>query len=147
VNEFIYHLYTRLRTTSNYSATTNLHNSQITKESAKPFPACSVFTSRSLATAFKSGDSSASRAHVLSSQPSLHNSLKRLSCPNCLQDNSSERTTQKHPVSNSTSIVARRFIAAGTCLTVYRYLETYLVYSPISRSSHSNGTTRYNMNK
>jgi hypothetical protein len=35
---------------------------------AKPFLACRVFTSRSLATASNSGDSSASRAEVLSSQ-------------------------------------------------------------------------------
>jgi hypothetical protein len=48
---FIDHLYTRLGTTSNYSATANLHNSQITSAPAKPFPACCVFTSRSLVTA------------------------------------------------------------------------------------------------
>jgi hypothetical protein len=36
--------------------------------------------------------------------------------PSCLQDNSLARTTWKRPVSNSTSIVERRFVAAGTCL-------------------------------
>jgi hypothetical protein len=41
----------RLIGTSNYSATANLHNSQITTATAKPFPACCVFTSRSLAKA------------------------------------------------------------------------------------------------
>jgi hypothetical protein len=61
--------------TSNYSATANLHNSQITTEHFKPFPACCVFTSRSLATAANSGDSSASRAHFLYSQPLLQNAL------------------------------------------------------------------------
>jgi hypothetical protein len=39
--------------------------SKITTAPAKPFPACCVFNSRSLATDTKSGDSSASRAQVL----------------------------------------------------------------------------------
>jgi hypothetical protein len=60
--------------TSNYSTTANLHNSQITTAPAKPFPAWCVFTSRSLETASNSGDSSASRAHLLSSQPPVHKS-------------------------------------------------------------------------
>jgi hypothetical protein len=67
-NGFIDHLYAQLRTTSSYSATTNLHNSQITTAPAKPFPACIVFTSRSLTVASNSGDSSASHPQVLSSQ-------------------------------------------------------------------------------
>jgi hypothetical protein len=37
VNGFIDHLYTRLGTTSNYSATTNLDTLQITIAAAKPF--------------------------------------------------------------------------------------------------------------
>jgi hypothetical protein len=41
---------------------------------AKPIAACCVFASRSLATAYKSGDSSASRVQVFSSQASVHNS-------------------------------------------------------------------------
>jgi hypothetical protein len=52
--------YTPLGTTSNYSASANLHNSQITAAPAKPFAACYVFTSCSLATASNSGDFSAS---------------------------------------------------------------------------------------
>jgi hypothetical protein len=48
--------------TSNYSAIANLHTLQITIAPAKPFPACCVLTSRSLAMASKSGVSSASRA-------------------------------------------------------------------------------------
>jgi hypothetical protein len=67
--------YTRHGTTSSYSATANLNNSQITAAPAKPFPACYVFTSRSLATAANSGDSSASRAQDLFSQPPVQNSL------------------------------------------------------------------------
>jgi hypothetical protein len=65
VTRFIDHLYTRPGTTSDYSATTNLHNSQITTAPAKPFLACCVFTSRSLATASNNVDSSASRAHAI----------------------------------------------------------------------------------
>jgi hypothetical protein len=141
VNGFIDHLYTPFGTSSNYSATANLHNPQITTASANPFPACCVVIIRSLATASNSRDSSASRAQVFSSQTPVKNSLSRL---NCLQDNSSARTTQKHAVSNSTSIVARRFIAAGTCLSS-RCLETSLVYLLISRSLHSNGSAHYNI--
>jgi hypothetical protein len=56
--------HTRLGTTSSYSATANLYSSQITKATAKSFPACCVFISRSPATASNSGDSSASRPQV-----------------------------------------------------------------------------------
>jgi hypothetical protein len=37
VNGFIHHLYAQLGTTSHYSATADLHNSQITMAPAKPF--------------------------------------------------------------------------------------------------------------
>jgi hypothetical protein len=57
---FIAHLCTRLVSTSNYSATANLHNSQITTAPAKLFPAYCVFI----------GGSSAACAQVLSSQAS-----------------------------------------------------------------------------
>jgi hypothetical protein len=50
-------------------------SSTIYKSPTKPFPACCVFTSRSLATASNSGGSLASRAQVLSSQPSVQNCL------------------------------------------------------------------------
>jgi hypothetical protein len=70
------HLYTRLRTTSSYSAVADLHTLQITTAPAKPFPACCVFNSHSLATASNSGDPSASHAHVLSSQPPVQNSTE-----------------------------------------------------------------------
>jgi hypothetical protein len=66
IGEWIYWpLFTPLGTTSNYSATANLHNSQITAAPAKLFPACYIFNSSSLATASNSGNSSASRAHVV----------------------------------------------------------------------------------
>jgi hypothetical protein len=63
--DLLTHLYTPLGTTSNYSATANLHNSQITTAPTKPFPACCVFNSRSLASGSNSGDFSVSRAHVI----------------------------------------------------------------------------------
>jgi hypothetical protein len=68
-------LYTLLETKSNYSAIANHHNSQFTTAPAKPFPACCVFTSRSLATASNSVDSSASRAQVLPSPTLVQNCL------------------------------------------------------------------------
>jgi hypothetical protein len=69
VNGFIDHLYTRLGTSSSYSATANLHKSP--QHSLSLFQPA-VFTSRSLATASHSGDSS--RAQFLSSQPLVKNS-------------------------------------------------------------------------
>jgi hypothetical protein len=69
------HTHTRLETTRNYSATAYLHNLQIITAPAKSFPACCVFTSHSQAMAFNSGDSSALRAQVVSSQPPIRKSL------------------------------------------------------------------------
>jgi hypothetical protein len=73
VNGFIDHLYTRLVITSNYSATINIHNSQITTALAKHFAACCLFTSRSLETASNSAGTSTSRAQILSSQTPVQN--------------------------------------------------------------------------
>jgi hypothetical protein len=56
-----------LISTSNYSATAYLRNSQLTTAPAKPFPACCI-TNRSPATASNSRDSSALRDQVLSSR-------------------------------------------------------------------------------
>jgi hypothetical protein len=50
----------------------NIHNSQITTALTKPFPSGCVLSSRTLATAYNSGDSSALRTQVLSSQPLLN---------------------------------------------------------------------------
>jgi hypothetical protein len=66
--DLLTHLYIPLGTAGNYSATANLHNSQITTATAKPSPACSVFNSRSLASASNSEDSLASRAHVITAR-------------------------------------------------------------------------------
>jgi hypothetical protein len=72
--DWILHILTQIGITSNYNATANLHNSQITTAPAKLFPAFCVFTSSSLATASNSEDSSVSRPQVLSSQPPVQNS-------------------------------------------------------------------------
>jgi hypothetical protein len=80
VNGFIDHLKTRLRNTNNYRATSNLHNSRITIALAKPFPACCVLISHSLATASNNGDSSALRAQFLSSQIPVQNSTDFVFC-------------------------------------------------------------------
>jgi hypothetical protein len=76
VVSFINHFYTPLLTTSNYSAVANPQTLQTTTAPAKSFPDCCVLTSRSLATASNSGDSSASRAQVLLSQPPVQNSCQ-----------------------------------------------------------------------
>jgi hypothetical protein len=76
VNRFIDRLYTRLISTSNYSATADIHNSQITTALAKLFPACYVYIDRSLATAANSRDSSTSRVQAFSSQPPVQNSTE-----------------------------------------------------------------------
>jgi hypothetical protein len=76
VNGVADHLYIQLRTTSSYSATAHLYNSQITTAPAKPFFQPAIFTNHSLAMASNSGDSSASSAQVFSSQPPMQNSTE-----------------------------------------------------------------------
>jgi hypothetical protein len=71
--------YTQLGTTSNYSTTANLHNSQISTTPAMPFSACCDFTSCSQATASNSGDFSASLSQVLSTIDSLAETAFQLS--------------------------------------------------------------------
>jgi hypothetical protein len=63
-------------TTRNYSDTADLHTLQFTTAPAKPFPACCVFNSNSLATASNSGDYSASRGQILLTQPPVQNSCQ-----------------------------------------------------------------------
>jgi hypothetical protein len=75
VNGFIDRLYTRLGSTSTYSATAKLHIHKSPQHTLSPFPACCVFTSRSLATAYNSGDSSASRSQIISERQLPSNCL------------------------------------------------------------------------
>jgi hypothetical protein len=96
---------------------TKLHNSHIIRVLAKPFAACSIFTSRFLATICNNVDSLILRlrfSHRILSYRTLLNWLFNRS-PRCLHDSSSARTTQKHPVSNNNSIFECVFVAAGTC--------------------------------
>jgi hypothetical protein len=116
---FIDHLYTRLGTTSDYSATTSFHNSQITTA------ACCVFSIRSLVTASNSEDSSASALKASlngGSHPNLFQLLQltlffrlplknSLGCLNCLPYNSSARPAQTTPF-----ILVCVPVTAGTCL-------------------------------
>jgi hypothetical protein len=87
-------LYSRLGTTSNYSATANRHDSQITTAYAKSFPACCVFTSRYLVTVSNSGDSSAS---------ALKSSLNGGSLPTALFFTVKVKVTLRLTVSQSVS--------------------------------------------
>jgi hypothetical protein len=82
--------------------TTHTHDSELqaitaspltTTAPSKPFPACYVFIDRFLAKASNSGDFSASRAHVLSSQPHVQNSSELSSTNFALAYNISTRTT------------------------------------------------------
>jgi hypothetical protein len=50
----------------------------------------------------------------------------------------------ENPAFNNTSIVACVFVSSGTCL-VNRCLETAVVYPPITRTLHSNGSTHHNV--
>jgi hypothetical protein len=61
--DLLTNLYTRLRSTGNYSAT------------AETFPACFVFNSRSLTTASNNGDSSVSRAQITAFRAELNSQL------------------------------------------------------------------------
>jgi hypothetical protein len=125
-----------------YGATANLHNSQITTAHAKPFRVCCVFTSRSLATASNSRDSSASCVQVyLRSHPCrtlIHCQLTR--CPIPLLYNSSARTALTAPrfprcMGNRCrrNVFTEPLSRKGCDIT------------PISRSLHSYGYTRYNI--
>jgi hypothetical protein len=68
-------LYTPLRITRNYMVPANIRTLQFTTAHAKPFPACYALTSRSLATASNSGDSSDSLSEVLPSPILVQNCL------------------------------------------------------------------------
>jgi hypothetical protein len=93
-------IYWPLGTTSNYSATANLHSLEITTANTTSSPACSVFNSRFLATASNRRDSSDSHAQVRPVQrispnwtPSIMNStiapsVFNLRCRAQLTDNS-----------------------------------------------------------
>jgi hypothetical protein len=122
----------RLGTTSNYSATANLHNSQITTAPAKTFPACCVFTGRFLTPASNSGDSSAS---------GLRSSLHSLPCRTQFSDRSgSSLITFRHgPHRKHSSIFAcllRALLRTDRCPPSHRLAAVTCL--PLPR----NGSTR-----
>jgi hypothetical protein len=123
-------------------------------------PVCSVFTSRSVATASNNGDSSTSRPQVRSSQPPIQNrihcqlkllrhlfwaSLAKLNC----QLTGSSQLSSLWPlctnrVENSSTIVECVFFAAGTFLPI-RCLETGCITPLFIRLFRGNGCRRYNI--
>jgi hypothetical protein len=113
-----WHSYTRLGTTSNYSALADLHTLQITTAHAKPVPGCCVFTSHFLVSASSSGDFSAqvlsgwrlpSNYLFSSSENRTELTFNWLGCPSCLPYNSLARLAQTTPF----ILVS---VAGGTCL-------------------------------
>jgi hypothetical protein len=125
-------MHTQLVTTSNYSATANLHNSQITAVTTKHFQACCVLASRSLASASSSGNSSASRTQALSSQPSVENSLSTNFVP-CLKHISTDHIENRALLLLRPTVALLRTscLATGTCLAS-RCPETVVVYRVIA---------------
>jgi hypothetical protein len=120
------------------------------------FPACGVFVSRSLATAFNSRDSLSSRAHALLSEPPMQNSthstigLSLLSLPCRVQLNSLLQTVllitcrhgpcRTHPVFTvSLLILAYSFSRERVYRAVAQMRSLYI------RILHSNGCTCYNI--
>jgi hypothetical protein len=136
MNWFSDNFNTRLGYVSNYSATANLHNSQITTASAKPFPVCCVFNSRSLVTVPNSGDFfSFTRWSPFFTDSCTELSSNLVPAYNISAQNNTE---------NTAILLLHSCVAAGTCLP-RRCPETALVYPPIPRSLHSNGSTLYNI--
>jgi hypothetical protein len=130
IGDSIYWSLIQVVTTNNYKTMADFH---ILAESS---PACSVFTTSFLVTASEPGDSSALRAQVLSSRTPLQNWLGGPSCPH--------GTVHAETPCFQEYFYARQFVATGTC-SLSRCLENSLVYSPISWSSRSNGSTCYNI--
>jgi hypothetical protein len=137
------HVYTQLGTTSNCSTTANLHTLQTTTAVGKPLPTWSVFPSLSLATASNSGDPSASRAQVLSSQPPVQTSTLYGQLIGSPQLPSLCTDRRENIVSNINCIVVCVFVATGTCLPI-RCIETCCLTPLYIRLLHGNGCTRYN---
>jgi hypothetical protein len=97
---------------------------------AKSFPTCSVFASRSLATVYNSGDSSA--CVLASLLPGEYPTTKH-STPISVAPIVFLITLLyvENTVSKDYFMVACVFVAAGTCFPI-RCLEIVVVYSPIS---------------
>jgi hypothetical protein len=106
---------TQLVTTLNYSTIANFHTLEFTTAHAMSFSACSVFTSSCLVMTSNDGYSSASVFKSSLNGGSLPTLNSNSSYP---PYNPSAWTTVENTFSNSTSIVARSFVAVETCLFV-----------------------------
>jgi hypothetical protein len=84
IGEWNDYVYTPLGTTSNYSTVPNLHPLQMTTAPAKPSSTRLYLHQPFPNNGFNSGDSSASRVHVISSQPPVQISTltSQLTTPN-----------------------------------------------------------------
>jgi hypothetical protein len=100
---FIYHLYTRLGTTSNYSAIADFHTLQIFSNRSVCTSGCLVIASNNASGLKSSLNGGFLPTDHFSSQISAQDSL---GCPNFLPYHSSARTTAENTVSNSNCIVA-----------------------------------------
>jgi hypothetical protein len=124
----------------------------ITTALAKPFPACCVFTCRSLVKVSNSGDYSASarksslNGGFLPTVPFLHSLLYRTNsvAPVVFLITPLHGANIEHSFQHY-SIIACVSATAGTCLPS-RCLDTALVYLLISRSLHTNSSTLYDIN-
>jgi hypothetical protein len=148
---FIDHLYTPLGSTSNYSAIANLHTLQITAAFFQP----AISNSRFIATASNNGDSSASRAHVVTIQPIYRNWTLVTHQPATSRhfaqaawgprSIASERTQQKTLLPT----VFFFFFSIGGCLALVRLSFPCLPAVTKQRMpplyEYSNGTTCYNI--
>jgi hypothetical protein len=152
--------YTRLGTTSNYSAIANLHTLQFTDANTKSSPACTVFNSRFLVTDVNSWDSSFSRAQVLLVQrisrnrtPSIPNStiapsLLSLTCwaqQNCQPSNPSipSESESESELLYPWRFTARQFVLATSLLRLttsnFIFQLNICSYSPYVTSSMTRG--------
>jgi hypothetical protein len=127
--DWILNLLTPLGTTSNYSATADLHTLQFNTAPAKPFPVCCVLNRRFLATDSNSGDTSSSRAQVLLSQPPVQNSCQFYCQLNCnavsFQPPMQSSTLESHlkrlshlSIQLSLSLTLRPTVSRPVCLGV-----------------------------
>jgi hypothetical protein len=119
------HLYTRLSTTNNYSATAYLRTLLITTAHAK---FSQSFTSRILVTDLNNGDSSAS---VLTSLPAGWYSTTERIAPTILVITSRYGQHRKHPVSNRQSIDACVFVAAESVYRAVAQKWSLVTQSPL----------------
>jgi hypothetical protein len=142
IGEWIYWPFLHMtQSTNNYSATTNLHNSQTPTTSTKPFSACCVFTSHSLAMASNSEDSLASQTQAIASWPS---SCNWNHTPNFWLYNISTWTTEKTPrfhcCGPTVALLTMCCLVMATCLLSHCPEQSLFTKSPLSNRSVCHNT-------